>query len=92
MNSYTKEVFGMAVVESADYNEEGSPQECTVAAVLCVADALYDIAAALRALGTGDAATTMGAIEAHAVMSKDSVSGVASALSEVAASIRDSRN
>jgi hypothetical protein len=56
-------------------------------------DAMTDVARAIRSglkwLGTGDAATPMGALEAHAVLLKEGVDGLRSALSEIAESIRE---
>lgn len=44
-----------------------------VAAMLSLADAMDSVAAAMRALGTGNAATEMGAIEYLATAMKDGI-------------------
>jgi hypothetical protein len=52
-----------------------------------VADGLLAVARAIRDLGTGNAATEMGGMEAHAVLLKESLEGMCAALSEIARSI-----
>ena len=45
----------------------------------------------LKWLGTGDAATTMGAVEFHAVCVKEAGQAIAEALDNVASAIREAR-
>jgi hypothetical protein len=56
-------------------------------------DAVDHVATAIQSglkwLGTGDAATTMGAIEFHAVTIKDGLDSVASAINNLADAIRE---
>jgi hypothetical protein len=52
-------------------------------------DSLQSIARALRDLGNGNAATHMGAIEAHALAVKEGAENIASAIRELAEAIRD---
>ena len=47
-----------------------------------IAEALDGIASQLKWLGTGDAATTLGAVEAHAVLLKDELRGLSSSVME----------
>lgn len=54
----------------------------TAAAILTLADAVSDVAVALRYLGNGNAATEMGAIEALGAVMKEGLEGIASAISE----------
>ena len=49
-------------------------------ALMHIADALGSIATQLKYLGTGDAGTSMGAIEAHAVMVREAFGEVASSI------------
>lgn len=51
---------------------------------LCVAQALMDVAHEIKYLGNGDAATTMGGLEALGKVIMDSASEVASAVSDIA--------
>lgn len=57
-----------------------------------VVDAIFEagreISRAMKLLGTADAATPMGAIEAHGVMLKEAGDAIARGLSEVAEAIR----
>jgi hypothetical protein len=56
-------------------------------------DVVHELAQAVRSglkwLGTGDAMTTMGAIEAHGVMVKEAAATIASALGDLASAIRE---
>lgn len=52
-----------------------------------IADALKACATHLKYLGNGDAATTMGAIEAHGVMVKEAGENIAEAIRELASAI-----
>jgi uncharacterized protein Yka (UPF0111/DUF47 family) len=69
-----------------------SPNECdsnleAANVVDAIANAGRDIARALRALGTGDAASSMGAIEFLAVSVKEGSENVQSGLSRIAEAI-----
>jgi hypothetical protein len=55
-------------------------------------DSLQGVVRALRDLGNGDAATHMGAIEAHGLAVKEGAAEIASAIRELAEAIRESRS
>jgi hypothetical protein len=52
-------------------------------------DSLQSIARALRDLGNGNAATHMGAIEAHGIAVREGAAEIASAIRELAEAVRD---
>ena len=54
-------------------------------------DAAHDIAGALQRLGNADAATPMGALEAHGATMLESTDKIAGGLHDVAEAIREAR-
>lgn len=55
-----------------------------------IADALVRLSRAIDRLGTGDAVTTMGAIEFHGAMVKEGAEKIAAGLHDIASAIRES--
>jgi len=64
-------------------------KESTPAAMLVLADSMDNIASALRALGTNNAMTEMGAIEFLAVQIKQGMDDIATSIEGVNVSIPD---
>lgn len=60
------------------------PEELTAWALTTVADALCGVTSSLHLLGTGDAGTTMGAIEFLAVQIHDGLGDLAGAIASAA--------
>ena len=54
-----------------------------------IADAVFDVARALRLLGNADASTPMGALEAHGAMVLEASENIAGGLDNIADAIRE---
>lgn len=70
------------ILREALFAEPGSKNDAknAVDALFSIADSLHEVAAALRALGNGNACTQMGAIEAFGIVVKDSADRLADAI------------
>jgi hypothetical protein len=74
-------------------------QKNLVDALFAIADSIESVSSALRALGNGDAATRMGAIEAHGMTLRNTLKEsiaegcheIAEAIADVSAGIEDHR-
>lgn len=66
----------------ADYNEGSDEHPPEVVAGALIAYALESVASAIRALGNGNATTSMGAVEALSVHLRGGLDGIAAAVSQ----------